>query len=64
MSLVESVQNVAYNILFQSLVALSDYATIGMYAGSSLALASMSMLLPIETAGKALKVGRKVNSSI
>lgn len=38
-------------VLFQT----SDYATIGLYAGSSLVLIAMALLLPIETKGKALR---------
>ena len=42
--------------LFQSLLPHSDYATIGLYAGSSFVLGVLALLLPIETKGKALKV--------
>ena len=42
--------------LFQSLLPHSDYATIGLYAGSSFGLGVLALLLPIETKGRALKV--------
>ena len=38
----------------QVLIILSDYATISLYAGSSLVLAIVAMLLPIETKGRVL----------
>lgn len=39
----------------QVLFETSDYATIALYAGSSLVLMVMSILLPVETKGKSLK---------
>ena len=38
----------------QVLIILNDYATISLYAGSSLVLAIVAMLLPIETKGRIL----------
>ena len=40
----------------QVLYDLNDYATLGLYAGSSVVLALLAMLLPIETKGRSLKV--------
>ena len=42
----------------QVLYDLNDYATLGLYAGSSVILALLAMLLPIETKGKSLKVSK------
>lgn len=39
----------------QVLLHVSDYATLSLYAGSGLALAILTMLLPIETKGRVLK---------
>ena len=39
----------------QVLVSINDYATISLYAGFSLALAIVAMLLPIETKGRSLQ---------
>ena len=39
----------------QVLFRVSDYATIGLYAGFSLVLIVVSLLLPIETKGTSLK---------
>lgn len=39
----------------QVLLDVNDYATLSLYAGSSLALAVLAMLLPIETKGRLLK---------
>ena len=39
----------------QVLLHFSDYFTFSLYAGSCLACAALSMLLPIETKGRALK---------
>ena len=38
----------------QVLLSVNDYATISLYAGSSLVIAVLAMLLPIETKGRAL----------
>lgn len=40
----------------QVLYDLNDYATLGLYGGSSMILAVLAMLLPIETKGRSLKV--------
>ena len=39
----------------QVLFETSDYATIGVYTGSSAVIALMAILLPVETKGKLLK---------
>ena len=40
----------------QVLFDINDYLTISLYAGSSLVLIAFSLLLPIETKGRSLKV--------
>ena len=45
----------------QVLYDLNDYATLGLYAGSSVILALLAMLLPIETKGKSLKVSEHLS---
>ena len=46
----------------QVLLHVNDYATISLYAGSSLLLAVLAMALPIETKGRALKDTGKAQS--